>query len=173
MNKQMNNLEALNLLNEISELIRISKKTVYQIVDKEDTSKIVEIRELEPFLKLPVKIGYILLKNKNILLSMQKEHQKIIEDIQKEYLDSLKFDEAKYKTDTSYKKEIEESVQEYLANNEIIKSFLKDTFEKKLFPLKISVDKEEDKEIFCLKNEKDFDISYISDLIFQHILLFE
>lgn len=169
----MNNITALNLLKEITELITNSKKAVYQIVDKEDSTKILEIKEIEPFLTLPAKIAYTLLKNKNILTTLQKENTDLIESLQKEYLASIDFDEEKYKTTKDYQKEIDEKLAKFYQKNEVLENFLKDDFDKKLYPLKITLDKSDNKDVYSIANEPSFNLSYVTDLIFEHILLFE
>lgn len=172
----MNNIKALNLLREVEVLIENSKKSVLQIVDKEDTSKIVEIKEIEPLLTLPPKVAYILLKHKNILLTVKKAQDDLVEELRKTFLKDQEFDEAKYKEDKNYAKEIEGKLNNFFTENEVLTSFLKDEATIQMYPLKISIDKTEDKGLLSLKTldpSEKFNLSYVTDLIFEYILKFE
>lgn len=172
----MNNIVALNLLREVENLIENSKKSVLKIVDKEDSTKIVEIREIEPFLTLPPKIAYILLKHKNILLTVKKAQDDLVEELRKSFLKDQEFDENKYKEDKDYAKEIESLLNDYFTENEVLTNFLKDEASVKFYPIRISLDKTEDKDVLCLKTAdplEKFNLSYVTDLIYEHILKFE
>lgn len=172
----MNNIQALNLLREVELLINNSKKSILQVVDKEDSTKIVEIREIEPLLTLPAKVAYILLKHKNILLTVKKSQDDLIEELRKTFLKEQEFDEEKYKEDKEYAKEVEAKLNTFFTENEVLTSFLKDEATIKLYPLRISIDKTEDKDVISLQTldpSEKFNLSYVTDLIYEYILKFE
>jgi len=172
----MKNKTALTLLKEIEDLVQSSKKNVFQIVDNEDSTKIVEIKEIEAFLELPAKIAYTLLKNKNKLTPVKKEQDDLIENLRKEFLEEIKLDEELYKKNKDYAKEVDEKLGNFFFKNEVLKNFMEDESTVSLYPLTISMDKVEDKSKTALPTidpNGKFNLAYVTDLIFEHVLIFE
>lgn len=172
----MTNTKALLLLNEVEELITNSKKQVLTVVDKDDTTKIVDIKEIEPLLDIPSKIAYALLKNRNSLVKVAKEQEDLVKEIKDTYTKEVQLDESKYSSDKEYAKEIDKGLSKVFKDNELLKEFAEAESDYTPYTVKVSIDTSVDKDTVDLTKidpQGKFKLSYVTNSIFENIILIE